>query len=116
MGTFEHPLEIEPARGGEFVSIDALVDTGSTFSRLPADVVERLGYAPERSESFILGDGRIVEMGMSEARVRLNGKVTTTQIAIGGVGTQSLTGAVTLEQLLFAPDPINHRLIKSKGC
>ncbi len=115
MGTFEHTFEIEPAGGGNFIAIEALVDTGSTFSRLPEDIARRLGYDEDRRETFVLGDGRIVEMGIIDARVRLNGKVTTTPIAVGGVETQPLIGAVTLEQFLLAPDPIHHRLIKVEG-
>ena len=115
MGTFEHTLEIEPAGGGNFIAIEALVDTGSTFSRLPEDIARRLGYDEGRRETFVLGDGRMVEMGIIDARVRLNGKVTTTPIAVGGVETQPLIGAVTLEQFLLAPDPVHHRLIKVEG-
>src|SRR5260370_38215088 len=83
MGTFEHTLEIEPARGGAFLAVEALVDTGATFSRLPADLVQRLGYQPLRSENFELGDGRIVEMGITEAKGGIKAGTRTTPIMIG---------------------------------
>jgi large subunit ribosomal protein L1 len=115
MGTFEHPIELLPANGGESVLIDALVDTGSTFTRLPADIVTTLGYEPTRRERFVLGDGRVVEMGICDMRVRLEGQTIVTTVAIGDPDTQPLIGAVTLEQLLLAPDPVHGTLIKVEG-
>lgn len=83
MGTFEHTLEVEPAGGGSYISVEALVDTGATFSRLPADLVERLGYAPTRRERFVLGDGRVVELGICDMKVRLEGETAITTVMIG---------------------------------
>jgi large subunit ribosomal protein L1 len=115
MGTFEHTLEIEPAQGGAFLAVEALVDTGATFSRLPADIVERLGYVATRRKSFVIADGRTVEMGICDVKVRMDGETTTTPVMIGDVNTQPLIGAVTLEQFLVAPDPVNQKLIKVEG-
>jgi large subunit ribosomal protein L1 len=115
MGTFEHTLEVEPSGGGAYVSIEALVDTGATFTKLPSDIMDRLGYAPTRREKFVLGDGRVVELGICDVKVRLEGETAITTVMIGEPNTQPLIGAVTLEQFLVAPDPVNQRLIKVEG-
>ena len=115
MGTFEHTLEIESAGGGTFVAVEALVDTGATFSRLPADIIEKLGYVATRRRNFVIGDGRVVEMGICDVKVRMDGEMTTTPVMVGDVGTQALIGAVTLEQFLVAPDPVNQKLIRVEG-
>jgi predicted aspartyl protease len=45
MSTFQYPLEVGDPSGSLFEEISALVDTGATFTVVPADVLERLGVA-----------------------------------------------------------------------
>ncbi len=115
MGTFSVTLGVGSADRREFREIEALVDTGATFSRIPGELLQELGHESIRRESFTLGDGRVADYGLAEVPVRINGQVVTTTCIWGDTGAQALLGAVTLEQFLLAPDPVNRRLVKIQG-
>jgi len=63
--------------GGErFVPLEALVDTGSMYTWVPRDVLQRLGVTAEEQWPFELANGREVRYpsaGTPEARVRRRG-------------------------------------------
>ena len=46
MGVFRVPIEIGAPSGSEFETVDAVVDTGATYTMLPGSVLTRLGIAP----------------------------------------------------------------------
>lgn len=43
MGTFTVTIQIGDLAGQQFVEVQALVDTGSTYTVLPNEVLEQLG-------------------------------------------------------------------------
>ena len=43
MGTFTYPIEVISADGSRSETVDATVDTGSTFTCLPASLLHELG-------------------------------------------------------------------------
>ena len=110
MGTFSHPIEVMAADGSRFVSVDALVDTGSTYTCLPAGLLGELGIVPHRRIRSELADGSIVEDGIGEARVRVAGIELTTIVIFTGEGAPALLGAYTLEGALLVVDPVGQRL------
>ena len=71
MATFRVTIEIGPMDQSRFERIEALVDTGATYTVVPRDVLERLGIAPQFRRRFRVADGRIVELNM--ALVRMGG-------------------------------------------
>ena len=115
MGTFSVTIEVGSPDRSEWRPIDVLVDTGATFTWLPRALLEELGHAPDSKESFQLGDGRIVESAIGDIPVRLAGKVHVTICAFAEDSEKPVLGAVTLEQFLLAPDPINKRLVPVVG-
>ena len=115
MGTFYHRLAIAPATGGPFVEIEALVDTGATYTYIPHSILERLGIVAEEQRPFVLADGRTVEYPIAPIRVRLDGRTRFTVCIFGEEGTQPLLGAVTLEEFGLAVDPVAKRLIPVPG-
>ena len=111
MSTFDWPVEIGSPQGDYFEMIAVLVDTGSSLTFVPREMLERLGVQPAEREQFELADGRIVEREVGETRVRLEGRVLTTKVGFGGSGDANILGAYTLEGASLAVDPVNHRLI-----
>ena len=111
MGTFTVPIQIGNQVTGEFVAIDALVDTGATYSLLPADIVARLGIISVGQRDFELADQRHVQYDVGEARLRLNGAELTVLVVFAPEGTSPLLGATALELFGLAADPVNQRLI-----
>ena len=61
MGTFTYLLEAISADGARSEMVDALVDTGSTFTCLPAKLLREFGIVPYRRISLELADGSVVE-------------------------------------------------------
>jgi len=95
--------------------VEALVDTGATFTWLPQPLLQQLGHTPDSKQSFEIGDGRIVETDVGEVPVRIGNVVRTTVCAYAKSGEKPVIGAVTLEQFLLAPDPVNQRLVSVTG-
>lgn len=110
MGTFRYPIEVGDPQGQHFEVVEALVDTGATFTVLPASLLRRLGISVQRRTRFRLADGSVLERDVGETKVRLNGQVITTTVVFGEEGAPSLLGVVTLETALLAVDPVRQQL------
>ncbi len=115
MGTFRQQFEVGDFAGRRFEALDALVDTGATYTTVPRDILERLGIVAEEQRNFVLADGRQVAMNMAWARVRVDGREQPTLVLFGEAGTRALLGAFTFEGFGLAADPVNKRLIPAEG-
>ena len=62
-----------------------------------------------------MGDGRMIDMDIGEARATINGESVVTQVIFGEDDTTPLLGSYTLEGLLLAVDPYNERLVPTNG-
>lgn len=111
MGTFSCPIEVFSDDGRRSVTVDALVDTGSTYTCLPGTVLRELGILPVRKVQAKLADGRVIDDELGEARVRLQGVESTTIVIFAEEGAPALLGAYTLEGSLLAVDPVELRLV-----
>jgi clan AA aspartic protease len=87
-----------------------LVDSGATYSLLPAEVWTAIGLEPKRSLSFILADGTEVKRDVSECRLELLGQEAHSPVILGQPGDEALLGAVTLEILGLMLDPFKRTL------
>ena len=110
MGTFSYPLEVMAADGSRSATVSALVDTGSTYTCLPASLLRELGIVPYRRIRSELADGSVVEESVGEARVRVEGIEQSTIVIFAGEGAPALLGAYTLEGALLVVDPVRQRL------
>lgn len=115
MGTFSVPIEVVAADGSRSVTVDAMVDTGSTYTCLPDALLRDLGVRPVRRVRTELADDRIVEEGIGEARVRVAGIEATTIVVFAGEGAPTLLGAYTLEGALLAVDPVEQKLYPTRA-
>ena len=115
MGTFDVTMQVANVSGDRFESVDAMVDTGATYTVLPGSLLRELGIAPHRTSTFELADGRKLEMQVGRALVRLGDGEEVTLVIFGEDDVAPLLGAVTLEDFLLAPDPIRGRLMPIPG-
>ena len=115
MGTFSHPIEVFSADGSRSVTVDALVDTGATYTGLPGAVLRELGLAPERKIQARLPEGGGVEEEIGEVRVRLQGIELTTIVVFAAAAAPARLGAYTLTGALLAVDPVEQRLIPARA-
>ena len=111
MGTFTRPLTIHSADGTLSETVDALIDTGSTFSVVPWPMLDRLGFQPTQDLPFTLADNRTVIRPAAEIPAEVEGRRTTTWCIFGDVDTESILGVYTLEGTRLMVDPVDHRLV-----
>ena len=110
MGTFTYPLEVISADGSRSETVDATVDTGSTFTCLPASLLHEFGVVPYRRIQSELADGSVVEDDLGIVHVRMEGITTPTIAIFAEEGAPALLGAYTLEGALLVVDPVRQRL------
>lgn len=115
MGTFRVSISVGNAQGERYTPVEALVDTGSTYTVVPASLLRGLGVAPHDHGEFVLADGRRVEREIGQTWVRIDGRAAIVPVVFGDEGAAPLLGAVTLEIFRLAPDPVGQRLIPVPG-
>ena len=111
MGTVTTTVEVGDTQGRHFQSIEVEVDTGSTYTALPREMLQALGVPVTRTEPSRLADGRIQTVEIGQATIRLEGKQFITTVIFAEEGEPSLLGVITLEDALLAVDPVNNELI-----
>ena len=114
MGTFYVRFEVGDREGRVWRSVDALVDTGASYTWIPEDVLKELGLEPDKSLEFEIADGSVIQRGATETRVRSMGDSHTTWVVFGDPSSDALLGAYTLEGFALAPDPVNQRLVPTR--
>ena len=60
MGVFEYVFEIGATSKGPFVTLNALVDTGSSYSWVPGSILRKLGLKSLEKAEFETADGRLI--------------------------------------------------------
>jgi clan AA aspartic protease len=108
-------VDIGDPQGQRWETVEALVDTGASYTWAPRDVLARLGVRPQFRREFVTADERVIERDMAETRVRLDGQQRTTLVVFGDEGSSSFLGAYTLEGFGLGIDPLNRRLIPVRG-
>ena len=92
MGTFRVTVDIGNPQGSRFEAVEALVDTGASYTWVPTSILRGLEITPTFRLYFILADGRRIERDMAETRVRLDSQERTTLVVFGDEGTQPYLG------------------------
>lgn len=115
MGAFTATIAIADPQRQRWEPLVALADTGSTYTWIPRDVLERLSVQPEFRWEFETADGRVIERDVAETAARMDGQQRTTLVVFGEPGSMPLLGAYTLEAFGLAADPVNRRLIRVRG-
>lgn len=111
VGTFDWPIQFDSMDGERSVQLDALVDTGSSFTSAPASLLSQLGVAPRMKVEMELADGRTALYDMGEARATVSGRSATTWVVFGDEDARPLLGAHTLQTLLLTVDPWKHEVV-----
>jgi predicted aspartyl protease len=115
MDTFSVQVDVGDPSGERFEPVTALVDTGATYTSVPAPLLEALGIVPHASARFVLADGRQVERGIGRAWIRVGDVAEMTLVVFADPGSPALLGAYALEGLRLAADPVARRLVPTPG-
>lgn len=111
MGTVTVTIGVGDRQGQQFEELEVTVDTGSTYTAVPREVLQRLGVTVERSLPSETVDGSIVPVDVAHTTVRLEGLEFPTPVIFAEPDEPSLLGVVSLEQADLAVDPLAGRLI-----
>lgn len=102
----QHPA---PAAGSQ--DLEALVDTGATYTTIPASILEHLGVAKVGRLPVRLADGSLREKDYGGAWIQVEGRMVSVTILFGEEADLAILGATTLEQAALAVDPVGRRLV-----
>ena len=106
-------LQIEianPARPEIRHRLEFTVDSGATYSVVPARVLRNLGIKPHRRESFRLANGASIMRRKGTAIFKYQRWIGGAALIFGEEGDATLLGATTLEAIGLALDPIRREL------
>ena len=113
MGTFSVEVEIGDPDGREFVTVNALVDTGASYTAVPASLLRRLGVRPRDTRRFHLADGRVARLPLGANTMRLDGEEWTVPVIFAPENTRPLLGATALEIFSLIVAPNEGRLVST---
>jgi predicted aspartyl protease len=99
---------------GRTEQVELLVDTGATLLTVPRSLAEQLGLIAGRAQPVVLAGGQRDVWPVAEVRLALDGQEVTTPCFIAP-GGPPLLGAVALESLFVAVDPVAKRLLPVEG-
>jgi len=99
---------------GHSEDVELLVDTRATLLVVPRSLADRLELVVRRSQPVLIAGGQRVEWPVAEVNLSLDGSAVTTPCFIAPDGP-ALLGAVALESLFLAVDPVEKRLIPIEG-
>ena len=115
MGTFDVPIQVADLDGQHFEEMEALVDTGATFTVVPQSVLRNLQIDPTDRKPFMYASGERVQLELAQVRIRIEDRETITWVVFGEDAGGALLGSYTLEGVLLGVEPHKQRLIPVEG-
>ena len=115
MGTFQAAIEVGDLAASRFRPVDALVDTGASYTTLPESLLRDLGVTPHAERVFLLATGQSITRPIGRTWVRVDGRQEMTIVVFADEGAMPLLGAVTLEEMGLGVDPLSQKLIPVPG-
>ena len=99
-----------PARPKVTKEMRFLVDSGAIYSVVPSAVLTKLGIRPLATEEFQMADGSEIKRKKGIALFKYKDRVGGADVIFGEEGDSLLLGALTLEALGLALDPLKREL------
>ena len=114
VGTFRVDFTIRNRNTGQSRELNGLVDTGASYTIIPAGILDELGIEHDETELFSLADGSVQELDIGWADMVLEGRTRSAHVVFGTSPNKILLGAMALEAFALAADAKNHRLIRAE--
>src|SRR5262245_4632754 len=115
MGTSSVDILVSDPQMARTITLEALVDTGCTYTVVPAHLLRDLGVRPHTSGEFILADGSVMTHEIGRTWVEVQGQREFTLVVFGPDDAEPLLGAVTMEEIRLTPDVVAGELIPVRG-
>ncbi len=94
MGTLTGPLGVADLQGQQFIELEALVDTGATYTSIPEDVLERLGVVVRETRVVARQTGRASDRAAVKPMATSKGAIATSKQAIASADAARRTAIV----------------------
>ena len=92
-----------------------LVDTGSTYSWIPREILERLGVKATGRRRFKTISGAVVEREIGYVFVEYGGDIAPTMVVFGEKGDAAVFGLHGMESLGLEVDPTTRQIRRSEA-
>ncbi len=115
MSPFTKPLRLFGPDGIRTALVEALVDTGSSYSMVPGSLLLELCIEAQDEFRFRLGDERLRLWPVAQMEVEIQGRRTYTWMIFGDEGSQPISRAPTLEGTQWMVDPPSEQLLPFIG-
>ena len=115
MGEFYWRVGVWSADGERLETVEALVDTGSSYSLFPRSMLERLGIAKRFVLPFEQTDGSVIDRDVGLAMLVINDSESSMRVIFGEDDAESLIGSNALQEFLLLVDPVAEELVPRTG-
>lgn len=92
-------------------AVEALVDTGSELTWLPAEILKTVGITPRRERTFMTANKTVLTRPVGYAILRSEGFETNDEVVFAQPGDMTLLGVRTIEGFGVMVDNIGHRFV-----
>ena len=114
VGTFSVDFVIRNRNSRQARSLRGVVDTGASYTMIPAQILDELGLERDETLLFSFADGSRRELSIGWAEMELQGHRRNVYVMFGVDSRKILLGAMALETFGMAADAKNHRLIPAE--
>ena len=112
VGIFRTTITVEPLDRSERRTIrDAIVDTGSEYSWLPAQILTELRIQRLRVQRFRLADGRVIERDVGYAILHAGGTEAPDIVVFAAPTDAVILGAHSIEGMNLRLDLASRQLL-----
>jgi len=98
-----------------YLSLELIVDTGSTYTWIKRERLEEIGVKPLSKRRFRTIEGRIIEREVGEAIIECLGERATCIVVFAEGGDVEVLGVTALENLALEVDPVTKQLRKTEA-
>ncbi len=114
VGTFSVDFVIRNRNGSQAKTLNGAVDTGASYTVIPAQILDELGIEREETKVFSFGDGSKRELAIAWTEMELQGQRGNVYVVFGPDSRKILLGALALETFALAADAKYRRLIPAE--
>ena len=114
VGTFNADFVIWSLDKTRSRAFTGTVDTGASYTVVPAQALEELSIEPFESRVFSLADGSRQELSIGWAEMELEGRIAPVYVVFGPDSRKVLLGAMALEAFALAADAKYRRLVPAE--
>jgi predicted aspartyl protease len=114
MGTFYVGCKVENHKDQKRSAVvpKLLVDTGSEFTWLPSDTLQRIGVEPVKKDLLVqMANGQLLTRSVGYAILRVDKYETIDEVVFGQKGDLSLLGSRAMEGMNVLVDARRKRLV-----